>query len=150
MISRTRLTARKSIRTPHQAPYLLRMRVRESIFAYIYRLHLTIKCYHLNEGRGYSDYLTPPKQVDVLIHTLSNNGPYAGIKSEYSDVLKNGRPNYERYTLKGKWCLTLSYLEKRMIYARAKWLDEQFPTDDDEPNHSGNEEIGSSCNSPYI
>ena len=100
-----------------------------------------MKCYHLNEGHGYSDYLTPPKQADVLIHTLPNDGPYVGIKSEHPDILKNGRPNYERYTWKGKWYLTLSYLEKRMLDARAKWLNVYATSDDDELNYSDNEGI---------
>ena len=100
-----------------------------------------MKCYYLNEGHGYSDYLTPPKQVDVLIHTLPNDGPYAGIKNEYSDILENERPNYERYTWKGTWYIMLSYLEKRMLDARAKWLNDYLTSDDDEPNNSDNEGI---------
>lgn len=80
------------------------------------------------------------KKANVLIHTLPNDGPYAGLKNEYSDILKNGRPNYERYTWKGKWYLTLSYMDKKMLDARAKWLYDNANFDDDESDYNDNEE----------
>ena len=66
---------------------------------------------------------TPPKQANILICTLGDIGPYADLKKEYNDIIKNGRPNWERYADQNEeWFLTLEYLEKRMIDAKAKWV----------------------------
>jgi hypothetical protein len=78
---------------------------------------------HWNKYYGNSDYNTLPKQADVLIKTLSDVGPYAELKKEYNDIIKNGTPNWERYTDEdGEWFLTLEYLEMKMIDAKSKWL----------------------------
>ena len=81
----------------HDAPYHLSMKAGEPIFSYIHRLHISMENCHLNKYHGNSDYNTPPKQADVLICTLSDIGPYAELKKEYDDIIKNGRSNWERY-----------------------------------------------------
>ena len=84
-----------------------------------------MKCYHPNEAHKYSSYLTPPKQADGLVHTLSNDGPYAGFKNEHIE-----RELVSHIELHGE----------RMLDARAKWLNDYLPTDDEEPTYSDNEE----------
>ena len=116
---RFRCTARKSVRNFRDAPYHLSMKAGEPISSYIHRLRVSMENCHLNKYHGNSDYNTPPKQADVLIRTLSDVGPYAELKKEYNDIMKNGRPNWERYADENeKWFLTLEYLEKRMIDAK--------------------------------
>jgi hypothetical protein len=120
---RLRRTARKSVRNFHDAPYQLSIRAGEPIPSYVRRLRICMENCHWNKYYGNSDYNTLPKQADVLIKTLSDVGPYAELKKEYNDIIKNGRPNWERYTDEdGEWFLTLEYLEGRMNDAKAKWL----------------------------
>lgn len=85
--------AKKSVRNFLNAPYHLPMNACKPISSYIHPLHVSMENCHFNKYHGNSDYNTPTKQVDVLICTLSCIGPYAELKKEYIDIIKNGRPN---------------------------------------------------------
>ena len=99
------------------------MKAREPISSYVHRLCVSMENCHLNKYHGNSDYNTPTKQADVLIRNLGDVGPYAELKKEYYDIIKNRKPNWERYTDENeKELLTLEYLEKRIIDAKAKWI----------------------------
>lgn len=137
-MARRRITARKSNSNRLNSPYRIRMRYGEDVHSYITRLTAAIHSFHLNELHGVSDYDTPARQVHILLSTLPARGPLGEIKRKYSNVMIDGRPNRERYEYRGRWILTIGYIETVMMDAlqRHEYNQNQYNDSDEEVESS--------------
>ena len=107
--------ARKVTYRSPDSPYQVKMRYGENVQNYVHRLAHAIHSFHLNALEGNSDFLTPARQAHILIYDLPKTGPLGALRAMYRDVYVNGVPNMRRYSYKGRWILTLNYLERRMM-----------------------------------
>uniref|UniRef100_A0A803MMG3 Uncharacterized protein n=1 Tax=Chenopodium quinoa TaxID=63459 RepID=A0A803MMG3_CHEQI len=121
-------SARKSTMVLPDSPYVIRMKYNEDIRHYVYRLNLCIEHFHYNVLEGQSDYLTPERRSQILLHTLCVRGPYSQLKKKYADLYIEGQPNDKHY-YNGGWILNMEYLEKAMMEAKREY---DYNLDDDE------------------
>uniref|UniRef100_A0A803LRZ8 Uncharacterized protein n=1 Tax=Chenopodium quinoa TaxID=63459 RepID=A0A803LRZ8_CHEQI len=124
-------SARKPTHLLPDSPYGIRMNYNENIRHYVHRLNLGIEHFHYNILGGQSNFLTPERRSQILLHTLIGKGPYAQLTKKYVDLYINGKPN-DKYYYDEQWIPTVDYLEKAMmeaklcmqnyhVYTRSRW-----------------------------
>ena len=114
------------------------MRYGENVQNYVHCLAHAIHSFYLNALEGNSDFLTPARQAHILIYNLPKTGPLGALRAMYRDVYVNGVPNMRRYSYKGRWILTLNYLERRMMDEIQMY--ECIMNDDDEDEDEDDED----------
>uniref|UniRef100_A0A803MP55 Uncharacterized protein n=1 Tax=Chenopodium quinoa TaxID=63459 RepID=A0A803MP55_CHEQI len=121
-------SARKSTHLLPDSPYGILMNFNENIRHYVYRLNLYIENFHYNILGGQSDYPTPERRSQILLHTLIGKGPYVQLTKKYVDLYINGKSN-DKYYYDEQWIPTVDCLEKAMMEAK-RYFD--YNLDDDE------------------
>uniref|UniRef100_A0A803N6Z0 Uncharacterized protein n=1 Tax=Chenopodium quinoa TaxID=63459 RepID=A0A803N6Z0_CHEQI len=128
-------SARKRTHLLPDSPYGIRMSYNENIQHYVHRLNLGIEHFHYNILGGQSDYLTPERRSQILLHTLIGKGPYAQLTKKYVDLYINGKPN-DNYYYDEQWIFTVDYLEKAMMEAKRDLDYNLDDEEEDEPQKS--------------
>uniref|UniRef100_A0A803N8V9 CCHC-type domain-containing protein n=1 Tax=Chenopodium quinoa TaxID=63459 RepID=A0A803N8V9_CHEQI len=111
------------------------MNYNENIRHYVHHLNLGIEHFHYNILGGQSDYLTPERRSQILLHTLIGKGPYPQLTKKYVDLYINGKPN-DKYYYDEQWIPTVDYLEKAMMEAKRDFDYNLDDEEEDEPQES--------------